>query len=256
MNFLTRTIFLFFILSICSCVSYEELINFNETTRIPLEPTRIENYKPILIQAHDIIQIRISSTSLSAITPFTLAGSGNDEGPSVGYDEYIVNNQGFIDFPTLGRIQVSGLEVEVVKAQIAEKLSDFFQVSPIVEVRMTNFKVIVNGEVGSPGIFTVNNNKLSIIEAITLAGDFTDFSNRDSILIIREENGFRSFGYISFNSAEVFLSPYFYLQQNDVIYVKPSKAKLATVRDPATKILPWVSAAVSVILLLLALGRN
>lgn len=255
-NLLIQVVLLALILFFSSCASYEELLNFNETPKLTSNATEIVNFKPLQIQPSDVLRIRVSSTDPSTIAAFTLSNSAENDLSSAGYDEYLVNAEGFIDFPTLGKIEVNGLQVENIKALISQKLSTYFKVLPIIQVSLINFKVIVNGEVNQPGSFQVANGRLTIIEAITLAGDFTNFSNRDSILIIREESGFRNFGYIDFTSAELFSSPYFYLQQNDVIYVKPTKIKVGTVSDPSAKILPWVSAAVSVILLLIALRRN
>ena len=232
--------------SLLSCTSYSRLLNYNHSPRIPTEPQMINNYQPITVQAHEIIAIRILSTNPISAQPFNLS---SDEGG------YLVNSEGYIDFPTVGKIKLQGLEIEAVKAKITELVGAYFEESPIVQVRLTNFRVNVNGEVGSPGTFTVDNERLTVIDAITLAGDFTSYSARDSILIIREENGMRSFGYINFNSPDLFNSPYFYLQQNDVLYVKPDKTIITTVRDPATRFLPWLGAAVSLVALILALRR-
>lgn len=233
--------------SLLSCTSYEGLINYHQSPRIPTEPQIIKNHRPIIVQPNDILAIRVLSTNPMSAQPFNLSG---EEGGG-----YLVNSQGYIDFPTIGKIKLQGLEIEGVKTKIIASLSPYFEENPIIQVRLTNFRVNVNGEVGSPGSFTVNNERLTVIDAITLAGDFTNYSARDSILIIREENGMRSFGYIDFSSPELFESPYFYLQQNDVLYVKPDKTIVSTVRDPATRFLPWLGAAVSLVALLLSLRR-
>jgi len=233
--------------SLLSCTSYEGLINYHQSPRIPTEPQIIKNHRPITVQTNDILAIRVLSTNPMSAQPFNLSG---EEGGG-----YLVNSQGYIDFPTIGKIKLQGLEIEGVKTKIIASLSPYFEENPIIQVRLTNFRVNVNGEVGSPGSFTVDNERLTVIDAITLAGDFTNYSARDSILIIREENGMRSFGYIDFSSPELFESPYFYLQQNDVLYVKPDKTIVSTVRDPATRFLPWLGAAVSLVALLLSLRR-
>jgi len=233
--------------SLLSCTSYQGLINYSQPPRIPTEPQAINNYQPITVQANDILAIRVLTTNPVIAQPFNLSsedGSG-----------YLVNSEGYIDFPTIGKIRLQGLEIEGVKAKIIESLSPYFEENPIVQVRLTNFRVTVNGEVGSPGAFTANNERMTVIDAITLAGDFTNYSARDSILIIREEDGMRSFGYVDFSSPKLFDSPYFYLQQNDVLYVKPNKTVVSTVRDPATRFLPWLGAAVSLVALLLSLRR-
>jgi len=214
----------------------------------------ITNFKPLTIQSSDILRIRVSSLNATAVAPFSMSSSANKEGG--GFDEYLVNSEGDISFPTIGKISVIGLQIEEVKAKILEKLMPFFEQEPIIQVRLANFRVNVNGEVRGPGSFTVYNERLTIIEAISLAGDFTSYSQRDSILIIREQNGERNFGYVNFNSSEIFSSPYFYLQQNDVVYVRPRKTKVNSIRDPASRFLPWISAGVSVTLLVFTLSRS
>ncbi len=232
--------------SLLSCTSYQGLLNYSQPPSIPTESQVINNYQPITVQANDILAIRVLSTNPISAEPFNLASE--DGG-------YLVNSKGYIDFPTVGKIKLQGLEIEAVKTKIIESLAPYFEEDPIVQVRLTNFQVNVNGEVRSPGTFMVNNERLTVIDAITLAGDFTNYSARDSILIIREEDGMRSFGYIDFSSPDLFNSPYFYLQQNDVLYVKPNKTIVTTVRDPASRFLPWVGAAVSVVLLIVSLRR-
>ncbi len=232
------------------CTSYTSFVNYNAPPSIPLEPQVIKNFKAITIQSNDILQIRILSTDALAAQPFNLS---SEEG---GISDYLVNNEGYIDFPTIGKIELKGLEVEEIKTKIIELITPYFNQTPIVQVRLKNFSVNVNGEVKSPGSYQVNNDRLTLIDAITLAGDFTNYSDRDSILIIREADGIRSFGYVNFNSPSIFESEYFYLQQNDVLYVKPNKTIVSTVRDPASKVLPWVSAGVSLIALLITLNRR
>lgn len=249
---ITNALFLLSVL-FCSvsCTSYKSLVNYNEGPRIiPAQPQEITNFKPLKVQPNDILQIRVASTDPIAAQPFNL--SGEDGG---GLGGYLVSSDGFIDFPTIGKIELKGMEIEAIKTKIAGLLEPYFEQAPIVQVRLSNFKVNVNGEVANPGSFNVSNERFTLIDAVTLAGDFTPYSSRDSILIIREQDGMRTFGYVNFNSPEVFNSEYFYLQQNDVLYVKPDKTVVNSVRDPATRILPWLSAGVSLTALLISLNR-
>lgn len=237
---------LFLILLLSNCNSYENFLNYNEYPLLSDETQAITNYKPLKIQANDILRIRISSTDINAVRPFTISGASNDtEGGGINFEEYLVNSNGNIDFPTIGKIKLQGLEIEEAQAKIQGELASYFKELPIVQVRLTNFKVNVNGEVSSPGSFQVNNNRFTIIDAVTMAGDFTRYSRRDSILIVREVNGIREFGYVDFNSPDIFASPYFYLQQNDVVYVRPRKAVVNSVKDSSGRILTWVSAGIS-----------
>lgn len=251
MKIIYPLIALLIILCSTSCTSYQALLNYQEASILRTKPQTILNYKPLTIQANDLLRIGVSSIDVEAIRPFSMS---NGEGDNIG--EYLVSSEGFIDFPTIGKIQLKGLQLEGAKLKILEQLSPYFKQNPIVQLRLVSFRVNVNGEVNNPGSFPVNNNRLTIIEALTLAGDFTNYSRRDSILIIREQDGIRDFGYVNFYSSELFNSPYFYLQQNDVVYVQPDKTKVNLVRDPATRFLPWITTGISLVLLILAVNRS
>jgi len=238
-------------LLISSCTSYESLLSYNESA-IPGTPQSINNFKPLRIKSHDLLSIQISSVDGDAIQAFQLSTGG--ESGSAGH-LYLVNSDGFIEFPTLGSIAVKGLEIETAKDTIQALLSPYFTQKPIVQVKLDNFTVNVHGEVGGGGTFRINNDRLTVIEAVIMAGDFTNYSRRDSVLIIRENENIREFAYVNFNSADIFNSPYFYLQQNDVIYIRPNKSKVNTVRDPASRFLPWVSTLVSMAALLFSITR-
>ncbi len=245
---------LFIILMISSCTSYQSLLNYNESPRIPVGPQVISNFKPLTVQANDILKIQVSSIDAIALQPFKVDSEGGGA-QSGALNDYLVDSEGNIILPTIGKIAVKGLGIEEVKARILKALKPYFVAEPIVQVRLLNFRINVNGEVSRPGSFNVINDRVTIIEALTLAGDFTSYSRRDSILIIRESDGMRSFGYVNFNNAEIFDSPYFYLQQNDVVYVQPDKTIVNSVRDPATRFLPWVSAIASLTAIIISITR-
>lgn len=233
------------VLFLSSCVQYRDIVSYRESPTIPTEPQAINNYQPVVIQPNDILQVAVSSLAPTAAAPFN----------SQGELGYLVDTKGNITLPTLGDVNLLNLTLEEAQTKLKEALRPYFTEAPIVNVRLQNFKISVNGEVGSPGIFAVGNGRITMIEAITRSGDFTPYSRRDSILIIREFNNERSFGYIDFNSAAVFESPYFYLKQNDVVYVRPNKTKVATVRDPATRVLPFVSIVTGLTALVLTILR-
>lgn len=236
------------------CVSYESLVSFSAAPGMPDQPQMIDNFDPVKIQPNDILRIRISGPDALALQPFLLEATAGEE-RSVGASEFLVNSRGEINFPTLGRIKVLNMEVETVADTILNQLLPYFEKPPIVDVALTNFKINVNGEVANPGIFPVPNERVTILDALTLAGDFTSYSRRDSILIIRERDGMRTFGYIDLNSANAFQSPYFYLKQNDVVYVRPQTTKTNSVRDPSSRFLPWVSVIASLTAVAVSIAR-
>lgn len=139
--------------------------------------------------------------------------------------QYLVSNEGTIDFPVLGRLQVSGLTKGEAENLIREKLGVYLQ-NPIVTVRMSNYKISVLGEVARPGIFTVNYEKINVFEALSLAGDLTIWGMRDNVKLIRENaDGQSEVIKLNLNNSNIVDSPYYYLQQNDVLYVTPNKSK-------------------------------
>lgn len=139
---------------------------------------------------------------------------------------YIVNQEGNINFPVLGMLHVAGMTCEQLQKMLTEKISADVT-DPLVSVTLVNFKVVVAGEVARPGSVTVKGNRFSILDALGAAGDLTPYGERSNVLLVREENGERKFVHLDLNSSEVLKSPYFYLQQNDYIYVEPNKVRQA-----------------------------
>ena len=156
--------------------------------------------------------------------------------------QYLVNNQGEIDFPVLGRLKISGLTKNECEALIREKLVPYLKEPPIVNVRMVNYKISVLGEVNHPGTFTVSNEKVNVLEALAMAGDMTVYGVRDNVKLVRENaNGERLIQTLNLNDADLVRSPYFYLQQNDILYVSPNKTK-ARNSDIGNSTTLWISA--------------
>ena len=137
---------------------------------------------------------------------------------------YLVNSHGEIDFPVLGKLQVAGLTRSELTDLMTEKISVYVK-SPIITIQIRNFKVSVLGEVNKPGTVNVPNERLSVLDALGMAGDLTIYGNRSNVLLIRDNNGKKEYHRFDLTSAETLTSPYYYLQQNDVLYVEPNKAR-------------------------------
>lgn len=153
-----------------------------------------------------------------------------------------MNNDGEIDFPVLGCLKVSGLTKNQAEGLIREKLIPYLKETPVVTVRMVNYKISVLGEVNKPGTFTVTNEKVNVLEALAMAGDMTVYGVRDNVKLVREDaHGKRQIQTLSLNDANLVLSPYFYLQQNDILYVTPNKTK-ARNSDIGNSTTIWISA--------------
>lgn len=137
---------------------------------------------------------------------------------------YLVDTQGDIVMPVLGRIHVAGMTVEQLQQELTRRISQSVS-DPQVTVRLVNFTVVVAGEVKTPQTVQVNRNRMTVLEALSAAGDMTEYGERSNVLVIREEDGKREFARLNLNEAEVLNSPYYYLQPNDYIYVSPNRVR-------------------------------
>ena len=213
------------ILLVTSCASPKKMIYFQDLEGAEIEET-IVNFEP-KIQIGDILTINVSAIDAEAAIPFNLY-----ETPMIGSATsnakpltYLVNTEGEINFPVLGKIKAEGFTMNEITNNLSVKLAAYIK-DPIVNIRLTNFKITVLGEVKAPGAYAVPNERISIIEAIGLAGDLTIQGKRKSVLLVREQNGKRVFVTMDLTNKALFNSPYYYLAQNDVIYVEPNKTKL------------------------------
>jgi polysaccharide export outer membrane protein len=175
------------------------------------------------------------------------AAAGNIS-PSSGY---LVSQDGTIEFPALGKIVAAGLTKDKLREEIAKRLIDNkLLVDPIVTIRLLNYRVTVLGEVAKPTVVTVPNEKISILEAIGVAGDITVYGKKENVLLIREEKGSKLVKRINLNTSEIFSSPYYYLKSNDVIYVEPNSAKVASA-SRSQQLLPTILSALSFVAIIL-----
>jgi polysaccharide export outer membrane protein len=245
-------------LSLASCVNHKQLVNFNEGPEFPTVAQPIPTLADVRIQPDDLLEIGVYAEDPAAVAPFTLQGIGarTKEENNVAGNNYLVDRQGDIEFPVLGKIHLAGMNMESARDSIKQRLTRYIT-KPIVNVRYLNFKFTVLGEVSRPATYTLSESRVTVIEAIGLAGDLTNYGNRETILVIREQDGKRAFGRVNLRDRSVFASPYFYLKQNDVVYVEPLKQKAGSVSDQATnKILPWISGAVIVLNLLFTIATR
>jgi len=232
------------LLLLTSCLDTRKAIYFNGvndgllTEEIPVPES--------VITKNDLLSISVTSLNEEATeifnNPNTTVGTNGNPGNVSGY---FVNSEGNIQFPLLGNIKVDGLTKSQVKALITNKLIEGkYLKGPIVSIRLLNFKVTVLGEVRNPTVIPVPNERISLLEAIGLAGDLTIYAKRDNVLIIREESGKKVIKRLNLNSNELLNSPYYYLKSDDVVYVEPNKAKVASA-GRSVQWLPAVFAAMS-----------
>lgn len=215
-----------------SCQSYKK-VPYLQNVEVVENAVQQGNLYDAKIMPKDLLNIVVSCTNPELAMPFNLmtvgsgsAASGNAQGGSQSTQAYLVDNEGKINFPVLGELQVSGLTKNEAEQLIVEKLKPYIKETPIVTVRMVNYKISVLGEVASPGTFTISNEKVNLLEALAMAGDMTVWGLRDNIKLIRESvDGKQEIVTVDLTKAETILSPYYWLQQNDIVYVTPNKTK-------------------------------
>lgn len=252
------------ILAITSCGSYKQVTYFQNIDSISLAASK--GLHETKIMPKDLLTITVSTTDPRVSEPFNLTyntGAANSGG-SYGVQSripFLVDNDGCIKFPIIGTIRVVGLTKREIENHITERIKPYLAEgeNPIVTVTMSNYKICVTGEVRNPGVFTIDNEKVSIIEALTRAGDLTIQGQRQNILLIRENaNGQKEHHRLNLNDADIINSPYYYLKQNDIIYVEPNKikARTATIDTSVTYWLGLTSSVISLSTLLVTILKK
>ena len=218
-----RILLALLVLGVSSCASTKKIAYFQGVENMNIEE-QIEQYQ-LRIMPGDNLHITVSSINPDAVKIFNSINtqvSINSE--SLNVLGYMVDNDGDINFPVLGKVHLGGLTkseaVDLLKNRISE-----YVVDPTVNIRFLNYKVTVLGEVARPGTYTVQDERITLPEALGLAGDMTIYGKRDNVLVYRDINGQKTFQRIDMTSPDIFTSEYFYLQQNDVVYVQPNKAR-------------------------------
>ena len=220
------------LLLLASCGSQKDVPYFQNADYVDL--SRSQYLYDAVIMPKDQLTITVSTTddkaaapfNMTVPTPYSVNNRSTYSQPML--QTYLVDNEGNISFPIIGQIHVGGLTKSQAESMIQEKIKPYMAAmeNPIVTVRMPGYQVSVMGEVARPGTFTVSREKITILEALAQAGDLTIYGVRDNVKLIREDaNGKKEFHTLNLNDANIINSPYYYLQQNDVVYVEPNKVK-------------------------------
>lgn len=194
-----------------------------------------------LIGVNDLLAITVSADNMAAASPFNIPiTTARDVNGSAAQtpvvQPYLVNSEGTIVFPRLGVLKVVNKTREQLRDEITELLKEFIK-DPLVNVRIQNFKVTVLGSVASPGTYNITDERVTILEALGMAGDMTIFGQRDNVLVLREEEGIKKYGRMDFTKSNFLDSPYYYLRQNDVVIVEQNNAQVQqSVSNPNTGI--------------------
>lgn len=230
-KYLLPFVLLALVLCMGSCGSIKKIPYFTNIDTLNLASSR--GLYDAKIMPKDQLTITVVTSDPAAAQPFNLGhgvsgGSGEGSSSTTNNASYLVNNDGCIDFPVVGTLHVVGLTKDECQKLIKEKISPYLAATenPVVIVRMSGYRVTVAGEVASPKVVPVTSEKMSILEALAQAGDLTMYGRRDNVLLIREDaNGQKSQHRLNLNDANLINSPYYYLQQNDYVYVEPNKVK-------------------------------
>ena len=230
------------LLTLSSCASRQDLVYFQDEplTEVNSMPSNFE----LKYKTDDLITIDVTGLDFEAVLPFNLPIVANNNGNllngqgNLRMQAYLIDAQGNIEFPVIGTVKIAGLTRAEATNMLKEKISEYVK-DPIVNIRIANFTVTVIGEVNRPGTFTLQDERITLPEALGLAGDLTIFGKRDNVLLIREIDGVKSFAKIDLTSIDVINSPAYYLTQNDIIVVEPNSARIKSSSfNPNTAI--WV----------------
>jgi len=240
-----KNIYLLMAVCLASCSGPRNLVYFSDLSqKSPGADLQVANLEP-KIQTSDVLNITVNSSSLESNVLFAANVNGTNKNGFYEKEGYRVNKGGEISFPVVGNVKLEGLTIEQAQSKLTREISNYVK-NPIVNVQFLNFKVTVIGEVNHPSTFTVSNDKITLLEALGLAGDMTAYGKRNNVLIIRETDNRRTMARVNLNKKETLTSPYFYLKQNDVVYVEPDKAK-SLEYSPNNRLMPLVVASISAV---------
>ena len=217
------------VLMLCSCGSQKDLAYFQDVQTGALDSAvgQLNTIKP-----GDVLMISVSSSTPELAIPYNLFSSRSQIASAASAanssSKVISNSEGDINFPVLGKIKVGGMTREQLSDHLQSVLSNVMP-DPVVTISFVNFYITVIGEVARPGTYNFPGDRLTLLEAIGFAGDLTVYGERTKVMVIREENGQRHVEVLNLKSKDIFNSPYFYLKQNDVVYIEPVSAKAKSV---------------------------
>ena len=224
---ISKILILFTILAILfsSCVSQKKIKYLQKKqkadTNTFFEGVKTADYK---IQPKDDLYIRISSLDEKSNQLFNSMVQGGGQGADIYLSSYSVSNEGYLEFPILGKIYVKELTVEQIKSLLQQLIDEYIKESVVI-VKMVNFHITVLGEIRSPGVLSVFQNKINIFQAIAMAGDLSDFANRNKVALVRQIKDGSKIYYLDLTSDKLLSSEFYYLAPNDILYISPLRAK-------------------------------
>lgn len=243
---------------VSSCASRERIVYLQNPSAI--DATNSKTYESRL-QADDLLSIIVNSASPELTKPFNLfMGTVQDRTDVINGQQrlqsYLIDKDGFIDFPKVGKLKLGGLTrteaEEVIKQKLIQEITDVS-----ISLRILNFKVSVQGEVARPGVHTIMSERITLLEALSMSGDLTVYGRRDNILIIRENDGKKTYNYVDITKADFVNSDFYYLAQNDLVYVEPNKVRVnsSAVGPNVSVVISAISVLASVVSVIVVISR-
>jgi len=225
------SVFIIVFLFLNSCKTPKDITYFQGIDSLsPEQVAEMDHTYTSLISINDLLTITVTAWDPTVVTPFNppvysyaVPGEITTYSPQQ-LKTYLVEEDGYINFPVLGKVKAAGITRNEFAENLRRKISTYVK-DAIVNVQIVNYTVTIMGEVIRPGVVSVRNDRISILEALGQAGDLTIYGNRKNVLIVRDNNGAKEIGRIDMTSPTLFSSPYYYLRQNDMVYVEPNKAK-------------------------------
>ena len=226
-----NVIVILMILYLNSCATRKDLVYFQDEPLEKVSSDKFSEPKQLTYKANDILSINVSALDPETVKPFNLPVVSNNTldvmspNGAIQNQSYLVDYNGNIDFPVLGKLKVAGMTRTELTDYLTNEIKTYAK-DPIVNIRLANFTITIIGEVSQPGTFTIQDERITLLEALGMAGDLTIFGKRNNILLIRETEGKKRFAKIDLTSISTVNSQVYYLQQNDVIYVEPNRARI------------------------------
>lgn len=223
-----KLIFLFLVLCLGSCASKKEVVYFQDIDQQQFTPIGSLFEHPV-IEVNDILKIKITALEPESVLPFEFDKlSSKMQANSLDIlklEGYLVDKQGDINYPQLGKIHIEGLTTQEAQQKMEQKLSQYIK-NPTVMLRLVNYKITMIGEVSKPGTYTISEESITLPQALGLAGDLTIKGKRSDVLIIRQSGGKRTEKRIDLTQSDWMNSPYYFLKQNDIVYVEPNNPRV------------------------------
>jgi len=248
--FIKTTCLLSLVFLLFSCASRKKIVYYQNIDTVTADKN--QNSYEVKIQPDDLLMIIVSAEDPEIALPFNLStiATQNDSNLQAATGQrtiqsYLVDKSGDIQFPVLGKLHIGGLTRTEALQFLKDKIAVYIK-NPIINMRIMNFKFSMQGEVNIPGTYSITSERVTLIEALSMAKDMTIYGKRDNILIIREVNGVKSFNRVDVTKADFINSPFYYLAQNDVVYVEPNRTKVnASAVGPNTSV---IISAVSILI--------